>query len=135
MPLINLTPIKWYIIFSILTLVCLANLVLAVIASALVCDEGFALQCDELDNWKSPINWIVIGIALVTFIILIYLLFHVVKIRKQWELEAQRLQKEYEMRVMSRKLMRMKKMNKSEQPNNNNDANSENNSNQNDLRS
>lgn len=81
---------RWYIIVSTLTIICIVNLVLAIVVPSVECNI-FVLKCPNiLTHW---IYWIVVVIGVISFIILVGLLYHVLKLRKSWESDNEGLRR------------------------------------------
>lgn len=105
MPLLILTDFRWYIIISILTFVCVVNLILAVYVTLGLCDE-FIVKCREGDVVQSPLYWTIVSIALITFVILILLLCYVIQMRKVWEAQRIKIKQEFELRKLRKEIQR-----------------------------
>lgn len=97
MPFIILNQTRWYIVLSILTVVCIVNLILAIYVTLGLCDE-FIVKCRDSDIINYPLYWTIIAIAIITFIILILLFYYIMKMRKVWEAEALKARQSIQMR-------------------------------------
>ncbi len=110
MPFIILTNTRWYIVLSTLTVVCVVNLILAIYVTLGSCDQ-FITRCNNSQIVNYPLYWTIIAIALITFLILILLLYYLMKMRKIWAAQA----------LKERENIRMKQ-NRQRNTNNNNRA-------------
>ncbi len=109
MPFIILTSTRWYIVLSILTVVCVVNLILAIYVTLGSCDQ-FISSCNESQIMNYPLYWTIISIALITFVVLILLLYYIIKVRKIWAAQA----------LKENQNMRMKALNKQNRQRNGN---------------
>ena len=90
------SPFKWYVILSILTVICIVNLILAVYFAIGLC-SSFANNC-ETNTWF----WINIAISLVVLLILVLLLYLVLKQRNVWESRRRKQKNRIQMRLKQR---------------------------------
>ena len=88
---------KWYIIISILTVVCVVNLICTVYLTLAFCDQ-FIVQCNEKDFMNNAFYWANAVIAIITFVVLILIFYYVMKVRKIWESEALKQKQRIEMK-------------------------------------
>lgn len=90
------SPLKWYIILAILTIVCIVNLVLAVYLAIGFCNS-FANGCT-----LTPLFWVNIAVSLVVLVILVLLLYLVLRQRRVWESRRRKQKNRIQMRVKQR---------------------------------
>jgi uncharacterized membrane protein len=110
MPFIILTNRRWYIVLSILTVICVVNLILAIYVTLGSCDE-FLRGCKDAQIMNYPLYWTINAIALITFVLLILLLYYLMKMRKIWAAQA----------LKEKENMRLKVLNKQNRQRNGND--------------
>lgn len=88
---------KWYIIISILSVICIVNLICSVYLTLAFCDR-FIVECKETDFINNGFYWANAAVAIITFIILILILYYVLKVRKIWETQAIRQKERIQMK-------------------------------------